>query len=158
MKKNGYEKLLRKVLEILEDNPQDIVDEDQGVIYTGGRWELGSPRNVNTEDESLSETLKAELLENPRKIGSANLMYVQNLIETYCTSNPIVVKKLPKTANIVSMDECVKSFTSHVLDELIEEKIVRVMPHIKREQSIKLVVDNTREETSNVSVWYKKSL
>jgi hypothetical protein len=32
------------------------------------------------------------------------------------------------------------------------------MPHIKREQSIKLVVDNTREETSNVSVWYKKSL
>ena len=36
--------------------------------------------------------------------------------------------------------------------ELIEEKIVRVMPHIKREQSIKLVVDNTREETSNVSV------
>ena len=158
MKKNGYEKLLRKVLEILEDNPQDIVDEDEGVIYTGGLWELVSPRNVNTEDESLSETLKAELQENPRKIGSANLMYVQNLIETYCTSNPIVVKKLPKTANIVSMDECVKSFTSHVLDELIEEKIVRVMPHIKREQSIKLVVDNTREETSNVSVWYKKSL
>ena len=30
MKKNGYEKLLRKVLEILEDNPQDIVDEDEG--------------------------------------------------------------------------------------------------------------------------------
>ena len=152
MKKNGYEKLLRKVLEILEDNPQDIVDEDEGVIYTGGLWELVSPRNIDTDDESISETLKAELQENPRKIGSANLMYVQNLIETYCTSNPIVVKNLPKTANIVSMDECVKSFTSHVLDELIEEKIVRVMPHIKREQSIKLVVDNTREETSNVSV------
>ena len=152
MKKNGYEKLLRKVLEILEDNPQDIVDEDEGVIYTGGLWELVSPRNIDTDDESISDTLKAELQENPRKIGSANLMYVQNLIETYCTSNPIVVKKLPKTSNIVSMDECVKSFTSHVLDELIEEKIVRVMPHIKREQSIKLVVDNTREETSNVSV------
>jgi len=158
MKKNGYEKLLRKILKILEDNPQDIVDEDEGVIYTGGLWELVSPRNIDTDDESISETLKAELQENPRKIGSANLMYVQNLIETYFTSNPIVVKKLPKTANIVSMDECVKSFTSHVLDELIEEKIVRVMPHIKREQSIKLVVDNTREETSNVSVWYKKSL
>jgi len=152
MKKNGYEKLLRKILKILEDNPQDIVDEDEGVIYTGGLWELVSPRNIDTDDESISETLKAELQENPRKIGSANLMYVQNLIETYFTSNPIVVKKLPKTANIVSMDECVKSFTSHVLDELIEEKIVRVMPHIKREQSIKLVVDNTREETSNVSV------
>ena len=152
MKKNGYEKLLRKILKILEDNPQDIVDEDEGVIYTGGLWELVSPRNIDTDDESISETLKAELQENPRKIGSANLMYVQNLIETYFTSNPIVVKKLPKTANIVSMDECVKSFTSHVLDDLIEEKIVRVMPHIKREQSIKLVVDNTREETSNVSV------
>ena len=152
MKKNGYEKLLRKVLEILEDNPQDIVDEDEGVIYTGGLWELVSPRNIDTDDESISETLKAELQENPRKIGSANIMYVQNLIETYCTSNPIVVKKVPNTAYIVSMDECVKSFTSHVLDELIEEKIVRVMPHIKREQSIKLVVDNTREETSNVSV------
>jgi hypothetical protein len=152
MKKNGYEKLLRKILKILEDNPQDIVDEDEGVIYTGGLWELVSPRNIDTDDESISETLKAELQENPRKIGSANLMYVQNLIETYYTNNPIVVKKLPKTANIVSMDECVKSFTSHVLDDLIEEKIVRVMPHIKREQSIKLVVDNTREETSNVSV------
>ena len=73
MKKNGYEKLLRKVLEILEDNPQDIVDEDEGVIYTGGLWELVSPRNVNTEDESLSETLKAELLENPRKISSPTM-------------------------------------------------------------------------------------
>ena len=152
IKKNGYKNLLIKVEEILGDNPQDIVDDEEEVIYTGGLWELVSPRNVNMEDESISESLKAELLENPRKIGSANLMYVQNLIETYCTSNPIVVKKLPKTANIVSMDECVKSFTSHVLDELIEEKIVRVMPHIKREQSIKLVVDNTREETSNVSV------
>ena len=83
MKKNGYEKLLRKVLEILEDNPQDIVDEDEGVIYTGGLWELVSPRNIDTDDESISETLKAELQENPRKIGSANIMYVQNLIETY---------------------------------------------------------------------------
>jgi len=152
MKKNGYEKLLRKVLEILEDNPQDIVDEDEGVIYTGGLWELVSPRNIDTDDESISETLKAELQENPRKIGSANLMYVQTLLEKYCKSNPMILTKLPKTANVVSLDECVKSFTTHVLDELIEEKIVRVMPHIKREQSIKLVVDNTREETSNVSV------
>ena len=56
MKKNGYEKLLRKVLEILEDNPQDIVDEDEGVIYTGGLWELVSPRNIDTDDESISET------------------------------------------------------------------------------------------------------
>ena len=153
-KKNGYKNLLTKVEEILEDTPQDIVDDEEGIVYTGGLWELVSPRDVNfdDDDEVLSDSLKAELIENPRKIGSANLMYVQNLIETYCTSNPIVVKKLPKTANIVSMDECVKSFTSHVLDELIEEKIVRVMPHIKREQSIKLVVDNTRKETSNGAV------
>ena len=34
--------------------------------------------------------------------------------------------------------------------ELIEDKIVRVMPHIKREQSIKLVIDNTRKESANV--------
>ena len=73
-KKNGYKKLLIKVEEILEDTPQDIVDEEEGVVYTGGLWELVSPRDVNTEDESLSDSLKAELLENPRKIGSANLM------------------------------------------------------------------------------------
>ena len=152
MKKNGYEKLLRKVLEILEDNPQDIVDEDEGVIYTGGLWELVSPRNIDTDDESISETLKAELQENPRKIGSDNLIYAQTIVENYCKSNPTVFTKLPKAANVVTLNECVKSFTTHVLDELIEEKIVRVMPHIKREQSIKLVVDTTQEETSNVSI------
>ena len=74
-------------------------------------------------------------------------MYVQDLIEKYCEQNPSTVKK---TSNVVSLEECVKMFTSHILDDLIEEKIVRVMPHIKREQSIKLVVDNTRKETANV--------
>ena len=152
IKKNGYKNLLIKVEEILGDNPQDIVDDEEEVIYTGGLWELVSPRNVNMEDESISESLKAELLENPRKIGSANLLYVNELVEKYCTSNPTVLTKLPKAANVVTLDECVKSFTTHVLDELIEEKIVRVMPHIKREQSIKLVVDNTQKETSNVSI------
>tara|TARA_R110000744_G_scaffold15538_1_gene43239 strand:+ start:2233 stop:2751 length:519 start_codon:yes stop_codon:yes gene_type:complete len=151
IKKNGYKNLLIKVEEILEDTPQDIVDEEEGIIYTGGLWELVSPRDIN-EDESISDSLKAELLENPRKIGSANLMYVQTLVEKYCENNPTVFTKLPKTANVVSIDECVKSFTTHVLDELIEEKKVRVMPHIKREQSFKLVVDNTQEETSNVSI------
>ena len=151
-KKNGYKKLLIKVEEILEDTPQDIVDDEKGVIYTGGLWELVSPRDVNTEDESLSDSLKVELLENPRKIGSANLMYAHTLLEKYCKSNPIVLTNLPKTANVVSLEECVRSFTSHVIDELIEEKIVRIMPHIKRKQSIKLVIDNTQEETSNVSV------
>ena len=152
IKKNGYKNLLIEVEEILGDNPQDIVDDEEEVIYTGGLWELVSPRNVNMEDESISESLKAELLENPRKIGSANLLYAQTLVENYCKSNPTVFTKLPKTANVVSLDECVKSFTTHVLDELIEEKKVRVMPHIKREQSFKLVVDNTQEETSNVSI------
>ena len=152
IKKNDYKNLLIKIEEILEDNPQDIIDDEEGVIYTGGLWELVSPRNVDTEDKSISELLKAELLENPRKIGSANLMYVTELVEKYCKSNPTVFTKLPKTANVVTLDECVRSFATHVIDELIEEKIVRVMPHIKREQSIKLVVDNTQKETSNVSI------
>ena len=152
MKKNGYEKLLRKVLEILEDNPQDIVDDDEGLVYTGGLWELVFPREIDEEDESISNSLKEEMIDNPRKIGSANLMYVQDLIEKYCDNNPAYVNKLPKTSNVISLEACVKAFTTHVLDELIEEKIVRVMPHIKREQSIKLVVDNTRKETSNGAV------
>ena len=153
-KKNGYKNLLTKVEEILEDTPQDIVDDEEGIVYTGGLWELVSPRDVNfdDDDEVLSDSLKAELIENPRKIGSANLMYVHTLLEKYCKSNPIVITKLPKIANIVSPEECVNSFTSHVIDELIKERIVRVMPHIKREQSIKLVVDNTRKETSNGAV------
>ena len=103
IKKNGYKNLLIKVEEILGDNPQDIVDDEEEVIYTGGLWELVSPRNVNMEDESISESLKAELLENPRKIGSANLMYVQTLVENYCKSNPTVFTKLPKTANVVTL-------------------------------------------------------
>ena len=152
-KKNGYKNLLTKVEEILEDTPQDIVDDEEGIVYTGGLWELVSPRDVNfdDDDEVLSDSLKAELIENPRKIGSANLMYVHTLLEKYCKSNPIVITKLPKTANIVSPEECVNSFTSHVIDELIKERIVRVMPHIKREQSFKLVIDNTRKEKSNVA-------
>ena len=151
IKKNGYQKLLKRVSHILEDNPQDIVDDDEGLVYTGGLWELVSPRKIDEEDESLSDSLKEEIIDNPRKIGSANLMYVQDLIEKYCDNNPAYVNKLPKTSNVISVEECVKAFTTHILDELIEEKIVRVMPHIKREQSIKLVVDNTRKEKSNVA-------
>jgi len=151
IRKNGYRKLLKRVSYILEDNPQDIVDDDEGLIYTGGLWELVSPRQIDEEDESIPDSLKEEIIDNPRKIGSANLMYVQDLIEKYCVTNPTYVNKLPKTSNVVSLEACVKAFTTHILDELIEEKIVRVMPHIKREQSIKLVVDNTREEKSNVA-------
>ena len=39
-RKNGYHKLIQRITHILEDNPQDIVDDDQGFIYTGGLWEL----------------------------------------------------------------------------------------------------------------------
>ena len=152
IRKNGYRKLLKSVSHILEDNPQDIVDDDEGLVYTGGLWELVFPREIDEEDESISDSLKEEMIDNPRKIGSANLMYVQDLIEKYCVTNPAYVNKLPKTSNVICVEECVKAFTTHILDELIEEKIVRVMPHIKREQSIKLVVDNTREEKSNVSI------
>ena len=91
------------------------------------------------------------MIDNPRKIGSANLLYAQDLIEKYCINNPAYVNKLPKTSNVVSIEDCVKAFYTHILDELVDEKVVRVMPHIKREQSIKLVVDNTREETANVA-------
>lgn len=151
IRKNGYRKLLKRVSHILEDNPQDIVDDDEGLIYTGGLWELVSPRQIDDEDEAISDSLKEEIIDNPRKIGSANLMYVQDLIEKYCNNNPAYVNNLPKTSNVVSLEACVKAFTTYVLDELIEEKIVRVMPHIKREQSFKLVIDNTRKEKSNVA-------
>ena len=150
-RKNGYHKLIQRITHILEDNPQDIVDDDQGLIYTGGLWELVSPREVNEEDDTISNSLKEELIDNPRKIGSANLLYAQDLIEKYCVNNPAYVNKLPKTSNVVSIDDCVKTFYTYILDELVDEKVVRVMPHIKREQSIKLVVDNTREETANVA-------
>ena len=151
IKKNGYQKLLKRVSYILEDDPQDIVDEDEGITYTGGLWELASPRQIDDEDESISDFLKEEIIDNPRKIGSANLLYVQDLIEKYCVNNPAYVSKLPATSNVVTLEACVKAFTTHVLDELVEEKIVRVLPHIKREQSIKLIVDNTRKEKSNVA-------
>ena len=150
-RKNGYHKLIQRITHILEDNPQDIVDDDEGFIYTGGLWELVSAREINEEDDSMSDSLKEELNDNPRKIGSANLLYVQDLVEKYCINNPAYVSKLPKTSNVVSMEDCVKAFYTHILDELVEEKVVRIMPHIKREQSIKLVVDNTREEKANVA-------
>jgi hypothetical protein len=149
-RRNGYKKLINRVSRILADNPQDIVDEDQGLVYTGGLWELVSAREIDIDDDSIAESIKEEILDNPRKIGSANLMYVQDMIEKYCLNNPSSLSRLPKSSNVVSLDECVKSFTTHVLDELIEDKIVRVMPHIKREQSIKLVIDNTRKESANV--------
>ena len=155
VRRNGYKRLLNRVSRILKDNPQDIVDETEGIIYTGGLWELVSAREIDIEDDTIADTVKEEILDNPRKIGSANLMYVQDLIEKYCVNNPASLSRLPKSSNVVSIEECVKSFTTHDLDELIEDKIVRVMPHIQREQSIRLVVDNTRKESSNVSVRWK---
>ena len=80
-RKNGYHKLIQRITHILEDNPQDIVDDDEGFIYTGGLWELVSAREINEEDDSMSDSLKEELIDNPRKIGSANLLYVQDLVE-----------------------------------------------------------------------------
>ena len=151
IRKNGYKRLIKRVSRILADHPQDIVDETEGIVYTGGLWELVSAREIDIDDETIADTIKEEILDNPRKIGSANLMYVQDLIEKYCVNNPASLTRLPKASNVVSIEQSIKSFTTHVLDELIEDKIVRVMPHIKREQSIKLVVDNTREETANVA-------
>jgi hypothetical protein len=152
IRKNGYKRLIKRVSRILADHPQDIVDETEGIVYTGGLWELVSAREIDIDDETIADTIKEEILDNPRKIGSANLMYVQDLIEKYCVNNPASLTRLPKASNVVSIEQSIKSFTTHVLDELIEDKIVRVMPHIKREQSIKLVVDNTRKESSNVSI------
>ena len=152
IRKNGYKRLIKRVSRILADHPQDIVDETEGIVYTGGLWELVSAREIDIDDETIADTIKEEILDNPRKIGSANLMYVQDLIEKYCVNNPASLTRLPKASIVVSIEQSIKSFTTHVLDELIEDKIVRVMPHIKREQSIKLVVDNTRKESSNVSI------
>ena len=152
IRKNGYKRLIKRVSRILADHPQDIVDETEGIVYTGGLWELVSAREIDIDDETIADTIKEEILDNPRKIGTANLMYVQDLIEKYCVNNPASLTRLPKASNVVSIEQSIKSFTTHVLDELIEDKIVRVMPHIKREQSIKLVVDNTRKESSNVSI------
>ena len=155
IRKNGYKRLIKRVSRILADHPQDIVDETEGIVYTGGLWELVSAREIDIDYETIADTIKEEILDNPRKIGSANLMYVQDLIEKYCVNNPASLTRLPKASNVVSIEQSIKSFTTHVLDELIEDKIVRVMPHIKREQSIKLVVDNTRKESSNVSIRWK---
>ena len=58
IRKNGYQKLLKRVSHILEDNPQDIVDDDEGLVYTGGLWELVFPREIDEEDDSLSDSLK----------------------------------------------------------------------------------------------------
>tara|TARA_R110002020_G_scaffold29767_14_gene94061 strand:+ start:8190 stop:8657 length:468 start_codon:yes stop_codon:yes gene_type:complete len=152
IRRNGYKRLINRVSRILKDNPQDIVDDQEGLIYTGGLWELVAAREIDLDDESIEDVIKEEILDNPRKIGSANLMYVHDLIEKYCVNNPSSLARLPKTSNVVSIEECVKSFTTHVINELVEDKIVRVMPHIKREQSIRLVVDNTRKESANVAV------
>ena len=81
MRVKGYKKLITTVGKILGGEPQDIIDEEEGLIYVGGLWELVHPRHVDESDEALAPDLKAELLENPRKIGSANLLYVQNMIE-----------------------------------------------------------------------------
>jgi hypothetical protein len=153
MRVKGYKKLITTVGKILGGEPQDIIDEEEGLIYVGGLWELVHPRHVDESDEALAPDLKAELLENPRKIGSANLLYVQNMIEKYWQDNPVVItKKLPPTSNVVNKEECVKAFTTHVLDELVQERLVRIIPDIKRKQVLKLVVDNTEKEDRNVAI------
>ena len=38
VRRNGYKRLLNRVSRILKDNPQDIVDETEVIIYTGGLW------------------------------------------------------------------------------------------------------------------------
>ena len=57
-RKNGYHRLIQRITHILEDNPQDIVDDDQGFIYTGGLWELVSAREVKEDDDTISDSLK----------------------------------------------------------------------------------------------------
>ena len=69
VRRNGYKRLLNRVSRILKDNPQDIVDETEGIIYTGGLWELVSAREIDIEDDTIADTVKEEILDNPRKIG-----------------------------------------------------------------------------------------
>ena len=61
----------------------DLIDKEEGIF-----------REIDIEDDTIADTVKEEILDNPRKIGSANLMYVQDLIEKYCVNNPALSRDI----------------------------------------------------------------
>ena len=78
----------KKLEEEIKKNEQELQD----IIDAENEIEI---EEIDIEDDTIADTVKEEILDNPRKIGSANLMYVQDLIEKYCVNNPASLSRLP---------------------------------------------------------------
>ena len=130
---SNIKKLKKEITSYLLDNPIDIMDE-YGNIANIPEWETFEPRdciNIDNGDSFIS-----------RKIGSVNVIEAMNYLTEECVSN------LEEEISHSKLSQVIQLLFYDLLLFLEKDKVIRRTPETKR-QEIKLIVDNTNNESNN---------
>lgn len=128
-----YETLKEKVIEYLEDVPYDILLDDGEQIAQTRTYELTVPRTYEVDGYKYSS----------RKIGAANLTLATTYVVTHLRRLPLLIKLKD---NQDHREKVLASVWKEILLDLEKENFLRIVPEVKRETSIGLIVDNDREK------------
>lgn len=122
-----YSKLLKEVKDLILQTPVDIYVSEHDASATNSRYELVEGREVKVGNKSFIS----------KKIGLANLTWAQqHILNVYVENYNPTEKEIEKTKQACDIIfDC-------ILTDLEQQRVLRTFPEIKREETIKLVVDN----------------
>lgn len=114
-----YNKLKEEVLKLFYGLPINIHCSENQILLSVSRYEL-----LNTREIKINE-----IKYQTRDIGLANMILANKYVK-----------------NICSNEELEEDLWETVLEDLLEEKKIRIKPSVFRKENIKIVVDNTRRD------------
>jgi hypothetical protein len=138
----NYDDLKKKIVEILEDLPADLYDDDSGVLFQADTWELVNNRDLSIYEEEDQEELEIEEDDYDLKyIGSANLIVANTVLKKALQGSlePLAeLKRVSSNNTVYHTKESVEDLFELIMQDLEEERIIRRKPEIVR-QGFKVV-------------------
>lgn len=123
---NLYGILKKEVLKLLYSLPINVHCSDNQILLSVSRYELQNSREVNINNtEYLS-----------RDIGLANMILANKYIKDNIANEEV--------------DKYSEGLWENILEDLLEEKEIRIKPSILRKENIKLVINNTGRDFRKV--------
>lgn len=122
-----YKELLNEVKQLILQTPVDIYISEHDASASNSRYELVQEREVKVGDHSFTS----------KKIGLANITWAQQHI-----LNVYIERFNPSETDAEKTKQACEAIFESIISDLEKERIVRTFPEIKREEGIKLVVDN----------------
>ena|SRR6056300_842968 len=138
----NYDDLKKKIVEILEDLPADLYDDDSGVLFQADTWELVNNRDLSIYEEEDQEELEIEEDDYDLKyIGSANLIVANTVLKKALQGSlePLAeLKRVSSNNTVYHTKESVEDLFELIMQDLEEKRIIRRKPEIVR-QGFKVV-------------------